>query len=97
VGKPWVRQLRNDHDLLQDMLVEIPAQRITNKFTRSLPKVRLTATDYGACYRELISELRRLLPEDGYTDDERGYLEGVLDGMEVWAGISDGYLASVEA
>lgn len=93
VGRPWVRQLRNDHDLLQDMLWEIPAQRITNKMTRSMPKVRLTGSDYGTCYLELIEELRRLLPEDGYTDDERAYLGEMLRGMEVWAGISQGFLA----
>ena len=57
VGRPLVRQLRNEHDLLADMLVELPAQRITNKLVVSLARLELSGADYGACYLELVEHL----------------------------------------
>ena len=88
VGAPLVRQLRNEHDLIQDMLVEIPAQRITNRMVQSLERVRLTGTDYASCYRELTQQLREALGVDGYTADERSYLNEMYDGMEAWLRIT---------
>ena len=93
VGSPMVRQLRNDHDLIGDMLVEIPAQRITNRFTESLKRVKLTGTDYASCYLELTAQLRAALTEDGYTEHERAYLTEMYDGMETWVRIAQGFLA----
>jgi hypothetical protein len=94
-GRPLVKQIRNDHDLINDMLVEIPAQRITNTMTKTLPRIQLTGSDYGSCYLELIEQLRSALTVDGYTKDEQGYLTDMYAGMEVWARISDGFLSSV--
>lgn len=94
-GRPLVKQIRNDHDLINDMLVEIPAQRITNTMTKTLTRVQLSGGDYGSCYLELIDQLRSALTVDGYTADEQSYLKGMYAGMETWARISDGFLSSV--
>ncbi|MEM7204408.1 MAG: hypothetical protein AAF628_29380 [Planctomycetota bacterium] len=92
VGRPLVRQLRNDHDLIRDLLVEIPAMRISNTMTRSLADVKFTGQDYGTCYLELIQHLRATLTRDGYSDDERAYLTGLYDGMESWTRICEGFV-----
>ncbi len=91
VGRPLVRQLRNDHDLLKDLLLEVPAMRITNKLTKSIERVQLTASDWGGCYLELIAQLRDALPHDGYGEEERGYLREMYWRMEVWAKIAAGF------
>lgn len=88
-GRPLVRQDRNDHDLLQDALVEIPAQRITNTLTDTLQRVRLTADGWGPCYLELIEQLRGEIARDAFTGEERGYLLEMLRRMTVWAQICD--------
>ena len=96
VGVPLVRQIRNDHDLINDLLIEVPAMRITNTLTRTLTRVNLSGTDYGSCYLELVEELRRAITDDGYSDDERGYLKEMLQRMEVWVRVSQGFLTPVE-
>lgn len=94
VGSPMVKQLRNEHDLIQDMLVEIPAQRITNKMTKSIERVKLTGGDYHTCYGELTAQLRAALTVDGYTEAEQAYLNEMYDGMEAWLRITQGMLAT---
>ena len=54
------------------------------------------AADYGSCYLELVEELRRAITDDGYSDDERGYLKEMLQRMEVWVRVSQGFLTPVE-
>ena len=95
VGLPWVRQDRNEHDLIQDMLWELPAQRITNTLVGTLEEVKLTGSDYGTCYLELIEELRRLVPGDPYSDDEKDFLARLLDRMEAWSRVAAGFLTAV--
>lgn len=84
-GRPLSRQDRNDHDLLHDMLIEIPAIRITSKLIRSLEAIRFTAGDYAGCFDELIEGLRERLAADGYTSGEAAFLRRMLDRMEVWS------------
>ena len=85
VGRPFSRQDRNDHDLLADMLVELPAMRITCKLIESLDAIRYTATDYAGCYDELIDGLRDRLSADGYSSGEASFLRRMLERMEVWS------------
>jgi hypothetical protein len=92
VGRPLVKQLRNDHDLIGDMLVEIPAQRITNRMVMSLKRLELSGTDYAGCYLELVAHLRAALSVGGVAVDEQAYLNGMYDGMQAWVRISQGFL-----
>ncbi len=85
VGRPFARQDRNDHDLLQDMLVEIPAQRMTIRLIESLAAIDLAGGDYSICYDELIEGLRERLGADGYTSGEASFLRRMIDRMEVWS------------
>ena len=94
VGVPLVKQMRNEHDLLKDALVEIPAQRITNTMTLSLPRVKLTASDYHGCYLELVDQLEAALTVEPYTPAERDYLTEMYRQMRVWAKISQSYLGA---
>lgn len=84
VGRPLARQDRNDHDLLDDLLLEIPAMRLTDTLIDSLAAVELTAADYAAAYGELIAGLRERIGIDPYSEDEVVYLGELLDGMEIW-------------
>ena len=85
VGRPFSRQDRNDHDLLSDMLVELPAQRMTIMMNQSLAAIDLTADDYARCYDELIEGLRERLGMDGYSSGEASFLRRMLDRMAVWS------------
>ena len=85
VGRPFARQDRNDHDLLQDMLVEIPAQRITITLIESLAAIDLSGEDYATCYDELIAGLRERVAIDGYSSGEASFLRRMLDRMDVWS------------
>lgn len=85
VGQPLVNQERNEHDLMDDLIQEIPGMRITNKLVNSLRRVHLKGRDYFSCYMTLIEELRRSLVEDNYTSEERCYFILVLDRMKIWA------------
>ena len=87
-----MRQIRNDHDLSQDMLVEMPAQRITHRMIESLKRVALVGSDYASCYLELTAQLRSALTSDGYTEHEQAYLGEMYDGMEAWVRIAQGFL-----
>lgn len=94
VGRPLVQQLRNDHDLIQDALVEIPAQRISNTMTKTLDQIRLTGRDYASCYLELIAQLREGLARDGYSKAEQAYLSGMYDGMETWVRVCENFTST---
>ena len=84
VGLPWARQDRNDHDLIQDMLVEIPGMRLTNKFSNSLQTLSLQGDNYNSCYSELITFFRKEFAGEAYTKAEREYLGKMFDRMEIW-------------
>ena len=70
--------------------------RITNTFTKSLDRIELSGTDYAACYLELVEGLRGALSVDGYSPDERRYLEEMYRRMETWVRVSQGFLAPVD-
>lgn len=89
VGIPFVRQERNDHDLLQDMLVEIPAMRITNKLIPTLDRIRVSGNDYHSCYAELVEQLRSEIPKDNFSVEEREYLDTMLNRMQSWSEICE--------
>lgn len=88
VGIPLSRQDRNAHDLIEDLLQEIPGMRITDTLIRTLARVRLSSGDYYSGYLELVEQLRLAIPDDDYTPAEREFLETMLDRMEIWAGAS---------
>ena len=89
-GRPLVRQIRNEHDLLQDALWENPAQRMTLTLTDILPKIELTESTYGNCYRQLAGELRGHL--NRFTSEEQVFLEQMLRRMEAWVSVSEKFL-----
>lgn len=95
VGVPLVKQDRNEHDLFRDMLWEVPAQRITNTMCHTLERVKLTGSDYGSCYVELVDQLRKALTVDAYRDYEVEYLTEMYRRMDVWAEICTEFLKPV--
>jgi hypothetical protein len=85
VGEPLTVQLRNDHDLFADALVELPAQRLTTRLVETLAGLRVSGSSYRTGYLGLVSDLRDAITS--YPHEEAAYLAGLLDQMTDWAGI----------
>jgi hypothetical protein len=87
VGEPLVEQIRNEHDLFQDALVELPAMRLTNTFADVIDGLRLTGHDYLSCYEEVVASLRESADEGAFTDEEAAYVLTMTDRMRAWASV----------
>ena len=85
-GEPLVNQVRNNHNVLDDLAGEVPGMLLTDTFVRLVRGLELQETSYVGCYQELIEGLRSGLGRRGAcTADERSVLAQVLAGMQVWA------------
>jgi len=84
-GAPLVRQDRNAHDLLIDLLGEAPAMLLTESLLRHLRAIELKERTYEAAYGELIELLRgRVADPRCGAPDEREFFESMLKGMQVF-------------
>jgi hypothetical protein len=84
-GLPFVRQVRNPHDLWRDLDAERAGMQMTDQFCEVLQGIPLRGSTYHACYGELLEGLRRewRLPDNA----PQGWVEmreGTLAGIEVW-------------
>jgi len=85
-GRPLLRQSRNPHDFMRDLVWELPGMILTNKLIITLEQLELSSGDYLSCYVELAGRLREAVCEAReYTYEEKGYLLKLTDGMRVWA------------
>jgi hypothetical protein len=84
-GSPIVDQLRNDHDLLDDLAQELPGMMLTERLIPALRDIPPpVCSDYVEAYDHLMAGLRaRLTRADG--SDAPAFFEALLDGMGVWA------------
>lgn len=85
-GRPWVRQDRNQHDILEDLAGEVPAMMLTERLMPVLERITLTETSYLEGYYELIDLLRSEFSDTSrHAAEDRDYWKSVLDGMSIWA------------
>jgi hypothetical protein len=85
-GRPWVKQDRNVHDVLEDLAGEVPAMILTERLMPALERISLSETSYLGCYFELIDLLRLEFSDSRrHPAEDRRYWNEVLDGMAVWA------------
>jgi hypothetical protein len=85
-GSPLVRQDRNPHDYWKDLDQERPAMRVTDRLCAALRQIRLSGTDYGACFGEIEAGLRQWVDEpEVLAEDEKSLMVGFLDGLSVWS------------
>lgn len=82
VGEPLTEQRRNPHDLFADLLVELPALRLTNRITDTLEDVVPTGSDYRSCFLGVVEDMRSGV--GSYPPDERAYMLTMLDRMALW-------------
>lgn len=93
-GPPVVEQVRNEHDLLADLIGETPGMRLTDELVDLLRSTPLTETTYHGAARELVDRLQQafVLLGDGRADDQTFWLrslaavEGWLDAYAEFAG-----------
>jgi len=84
-GLPLVRQERNPHDYWRDLDNERHGMMLTDRFTSELRAIQLTARSYPEGFRELHQRLGQRLQEAmTLGQEERQFLTGFLDGMDVW-------------
>jgi Reversibly glycosylated polypeptide len=85
-GHPLVRQTRNPHDYWVDLEMEANGMRLTDRFTDYLRAVNFRGRTYGECFEEAAASLGSVLAHDaGLSSSENAYLQGFLDGMQVWS------------
>jgi hypothetical protein len=80
-GHPIVRQVRNDHDVLEDLAGELPGMMLTPALLSALSEITLHGGSYNDCYFELIDALRSVR----WGPDTKDFFRDMLDGMEIWA------------
>jgi hypothetical protein len=83
-GEPLVRQERNPHDYWKDLEQERYGHRLTMRFVEGLASLSLKGRSYKGCFAELTDMLPRMSAQEGLTDNERAFLEGLFKGMRVW-------------
>jgi len=84
-GLPFVRQIRNPHDLWRDLDAERAGMQMTDQFCEVLRGIKLRGSTYHACYAELLDGLLRnwTLPSScpaAWTEMR----DRTLTGIEVW-------------
>jgi hypothetical protein len=85
-GRPLVRQLRNEHDLLEDLWGELPAMMLTRRLTDALSEVQLKGSNALDCYGELIEQLRSIYSRPEFASaEEREFWGVILNGMSIWS------------
>lgn len=85
VGPPIVAQERNDHDLLVDLVGEIPGMRIADRVIDLLTGVEFSGLSYAECSRELTDRLQNAvvgLPNE--DNDLQVYLLRSLAAVDGW-------------
>ena len=83
-GQPLVRQKRNPHNFWKDLKKEDDGMRLTDLFTKTLRKIRLTEKTYRACFGELTSKLKQEFNKIDLTEPDKEFLFKYFEGMEVW-------------
>ncbi|MBV9209305.1 MAG: hypothetical protein JOZ52_01680, partial [Acidobacteria bacterium] len=87
-GGPLVRQLRNEHDMLEDLRGELPAMMLSRRLLEALAQIRLTSSTALDCYRELTEALRAAYSRPSFASaEESDFWSRTLKGMEIWADV----------
>ncbi len=87
-GHPLVRQVRNPHDLWEDLDRELVNIRAADQFTALLRSIPLTQPTYLEALAELLSGALRRLPEvAGLSEAGRSMMENFFKEYLVWQGV----------
>lgn len=78
-GVPLLNQIRNQHNLWKDLQLEWIGNQTADKITQLLRKIEFSNKDYLACFKELITSLRKNI------NFETEYFTKLLDGMSIWS------------
>lgn len=97
-GYPLVRQLRNPHDLWEDLERELLNIRAADQFVFLLRSIPLTKPTYLEALGELLSEALRRLPQvRGVSDAGRNMMENFFKEYLVWYGVCSRVAADQKA
>jgi hypothetical protein len=86
-GLPLVRQVRNPHDLWEDLEMEKLGWQLTPSFIRALRKCSLTSTSYAEATTELTGQLVEALQEDPTFTVHRTTLKRIDRGLRLWMNV----------
>lgn len=88
-GRPFVRQNRNDHDLVKDMNVESTGMLVGRYLLSALDTIRLEPADYHTMAASLVNEVGVALDELMAPTPVIAYLGQALRELEVWLDACD--------
>ena len=84
-GKPLVKQLRNPHDLWDDLDLENQNNRLTDIFVKVLRNVELTSTNYKDSLEQLcIGSIRAISKLTSVNEKDRNYMQSFFEEYIIW-------------
>lgn len=86
-GSPLARHLRNDHELLADLAVELPGIRVSEELAEWLPECRLEGSTYAEAYRSLSEALEEAVAAGELLAGAAGardFIHETAAGMREW-------------
>jgi len=84
VGQPLSRHIRNSHDLLNDLKMELWGMILTEKFTEWLESMDLNGSSYIESYNFLAKDMKKTLAPSFDDLTIRRYFEKLSTFMQIW-------------
>ncbi len=80
-GRPLVRQIRNTHNLMNDLRGELPGMELNEEFINACRTCEFKSTSYLESYRELSAHISKVFSNHRHAS----LLQDVAHQMDVWA------------
>ncbi|TSC75482.1 MAG: Uncharacterized protein G01um101430_324 [Parcubacteria group bacterium Gr01-1014_30] len=85
-GRPLVKQLRNEHDLVSDLEQELDSMRLIDRFCEHLRNINLKGQSYKECFTVLVGKLGESFRQDeSFSERDAVLLNNFCQGLRVWA------------
>ena len=84
VGQPLARHIRNSHDLLNDLKLELWGMLLTEKFIAWLESLDLNGSSYIESYNFLAKDMKKTLAASFDDLPIRKYFEKLSAAMLIW-------------
>ncbi len=86
VGEPLTRHLRNPHDLLNDLKMELWGMILTEKFVEWIESTDIRGSSYSECYYSLAKTMESKLANSFNDANIRKYFIKLSNAMKIWIG-----------
>ncbi|NQT74338.1 MAG: hypothetical protein HQ553_16475 [Chloroflexi bacterium] len=88
VGPPTANHVRNKHDLLDDLQIELGGMILTEELVPIIEAAEISADTYAKTYLNLAKEIEEKVSSDGnFTPDARKYFYQITAAMKIWVDV----------